>query len=278
MKPPAAALTAQLGLDPDPWQAEVLDSTHPRLLLNCCRQAGKSTTVAALALAQAVFVPGSSVVLLSRTFRQAAELFRTVTEFHRTLGRPFLERQSVQKLTLTHGSRVVCLPCRDDTVRGYASVALLVIDEAARVPDALYKAVRPMLAVSGGRLVLLSTPFGRRGFFHDAWEKGGDDWLRVRVPASQVPRILASFLDGERRALGDACFRQEYECSFEALEGLVYPEFDDCLLDTWPNPKGQPVGGIDWGFHNPFAALWGVHDKDDVLWIAGEIYARQRPL
>jgi hypothetical protein len=100
----------------------------------------------------------------------------------------------------------------------------------------------------------------------------------IRAGRAQVPRILASFLDGERRALGDACFRQEYECSFEALEGLVYPEFDDCLLDTWPNPQGHPVGGIDWGFHNPFAALWGVHDADDVLCIAGELYARQRPL
>ncbi len=44
----------------------------------------------------------------------------------------------------------------------------LKIDEAARVSDELYRAVRPMLATSGGRIVLLSTPFGKRGFFFRA--------------------------------------------------------------------------------------------------------------
>jgi hypothetical protein len=44
---------------------------------------------------------------------------------------------------------------------------MLVIDEASRVDDTLYLAVRPLLAVSGGRLVALSTPFGKRGWFHD---------------------------------------------------------------------------------------------------------------
>jgi hypothetical protein len=31
-----------LGLDPDPWQIEVLQGGHPRLLLNCCRQTKQS--------------------------------------------------------------------------------------------------------------------------------------------------------------------------------------------------------------------------------------------
>ena len=54
MKAPAVPLMRNLGLEPDPWQVEVLESTHPRLLLNCCRQAGKSAVVAVLALTEAV--------------------------------------------------------------------------------------------------------------------------------------------------------------------------------------------------------------------------------
>jgi phage terminase large subunit len=72
--------------------------------------------------------------------------------------------------------------------------------------------------------------------------------------------------------------QQEYECSFVALEGLVYPDFPIALVDNWPQPAGQRVGGIDFGWRNPFAALWGVLDRDDVLWIAGERYLRQTPL
>ena len=61
---PAVQFMHKLGLEPDPWQAEVLETDHRRLLLNCCRQAGKSTTVAVLGLVEAVWVPGTRVLLL----------------------------------------------------------------------------------------------------------------------------------------------------------------------------------------------------------------------
>src|SRR5690242_1902906 len=121
----AVQLMRKLGLEPDPWQVEVLEGGHPRLLLNCCRQAGKSTAVALLGLAEAVFVPGSKVLLLSRSLRQSAELFRIVTGFYRRLGCPMRERLTAEELALENHSRVVCLPCREDTIRGYANVSLL---------------------------------------------------------------------------------------------------------------------------------------------------------
>src|SRR5262249_843209 len=145
-----------LGLEPDPWQVEVLESRHARLLLCCCRQAGKSTVVAMLGLAEALFVPGTKVLLVSRSHRQSRELFRMVTEFYHRLGHPMKRRQRQEELLLDNHSRVVCLPCKEETIRGYSHVNLLVLDEAARVPDDLYRAVRPMLAVSGGRLICLS--------------------------------------------------------------------------------------------------------------------------
>ena len=180
-RPPAVGIMRNLGLEPDPWQVEVLEAGHPRLLLNCCRQAGKSTVVAMLGLVEALFVPGTKVLLVSRSLRQSAELFRIVTDFHRRLGSPLRERQNAEELCLGNVSRIVCLPCKEETIRGYSRVSLLVIDEAARVPDDLYRAVRPMLAVCNGRLICLSTPYGKRGFFHDAWANGGDDWARIEV-------------------------------------------------------------------------------------------------
>ncbi len=36
------------------------------------------------------------------------------------------------------------------------------------------------------------------------------------------------------------------------------------------------VGGIDWGFNHPFAAVWGHVDQDDVLWLTGMRYVRQQ--
>jgi Terminase large subunit, T4likevirus-type, N-terminal/Terminase RNaseH-like domain len=291
------------GLTPDPWQCQLLRSKAARILLNCCRQAGKSTTVAALALHTALFTPESLVLLLSRSQRQSSELFRKVIEFYQALvfegaRTARAEARSALRLELTNGSRIVSLPGHEETVRSYSGVRLLIIDEAARVPTDLYRAVRPMLAVSRGRLVILSTPFGRRGFFYRAWEDKATDWQRFQVRAEQVRRIGRAFLDEELRTLGQSWFNQEYGCSFEAREGLVYPEFPRCVVRSLPaelsgllqiadsrihNGRQSAVGlrlygGIDFGFRNPFAAVWGVRDQQDVLWIFGEHYARRAPL
>jgi Terminase large subunit, T4likevirus-type, N-terminal len=277
-RPPAVLMMQRLGLEPDPWQIEVLEAGHLRLLLNCCRQAGKSTVVGLLGLAEALFLPHTKVLLLSRSMRQAAELYRTVVDFHQRLGERLKLRCNAHELRLANGSRIVCLPCREDTVRGYSHVSLLVIDEAARVPDDLYKTVRPMLAVSAGKLICLSTPYGRRGFFWDAWSRGGTDWARIEIPAERIPRIAPEFLAQERRCLGESWYRQEYCCSFEALEGLVYPDFARCVVPGQAPAGARHYGGIDFGYRNPFAAVWGTLDRDDVLWLTGEHYVRQQDL
>src|SRR5262249_14352740 len=153
----------------------------------------------------------------------------------------------------------------------FGGVNLLVLDEAARIRDELYRSVRPMLAVSQGRLVALSTPFGRRGWFYHEWS-GDGPWRRFRISWHDCPRITPEFIEEERRALGDLWVAQEYETTFSSLEGLVYPDFPRALIDAAPVVKGREVGGIDFGWHNPFAAVWGTLDGDDVLWLTGERY------
>ncbi len=275
-----AGIFRLLGLTPDPWQRQLLLAPHRYVLLNCSRQSGKSTVVAVLALHTALFTPRSLTLLLSPTLRQSAELFRKVVSAYTALGRPVpaLGRSRTQ-LELANGARVLCLPGKEETIRSFSGVTLLVIDEAARVPDDLYRSVRPMLAVSRGRLVCLSTPFGKRGFFYREWEDAQAPWHRVRISWRDCPRITPEFIAAETRALGESWVRQEYEASFEALEGLVYPDFEDrCAVDDWPEPDGRRVGGIDFGFRNPFCALWGVLDRDDVLWIGHERYLRETPI
>lgn len=271
------------GLRPDPWQKQMLLSDAKQVLLNCSRQSGKSTTVAALSLHTVLCRPGTLVLLVSPSLRQSQELFRKVIECYAAIDRPIGTRVSNQtRLELETNSRIICLPGKEETIRSFSGVDLLVIDEAARVPDDLYRSVRPMLAVSSGRLICLSTPFGKRGFFHEEWDHGGGHWLRFRIPWQDCPRIRPEFIEMEKRSMGESWVRQEYECSFEALEGLVYPDFEEqCSVDSLPQAHGTPsvgfrhVGGIDFGFRNPFCALWGVLDRDDVLWLTHERYLRE---
>ena len=236
------ALARRVGLEPDPWQADLLRSRARQIIMCCARQTGKSAMAALLALHEALYRPPALVLMLSPSLRQSSELFRRAKTFYMALGddAPPAVRESALRLELANGSRIISLPGKETTIRGYSDVAMLVVDEAARVPDELYMAVRPMLAVSGGRLILLSTPFGKRGFFFHEWMEGAG-WERVRVTAHQCPRIDPAWLERERAAIGDWWFRQEYLCEFlesvdqvfsyehvvGALSGDVEPLFGD---------------------------------------------------
>lgn len=202
------------GIEPDDWQADVLRSTATRMLLNCSRQSGKSTTTAVLGLHQALYESGSLVLLLSPSQRQSAELFRKVAQCYSATGATVPPTaESALRLELSNGSRVISLPATAATVRGYSAVDLLIVDEAAWVPDELITAVRPMLATSGGRLIAMSTPYGTRGWFYEAW-RSDDAWGRYKVTAEQCPRISPAFLEEERHTLGSWWFQQEYMCEF----------------------------------------------------------------
>ena len=236
------------GQPPDPWQAALLRSPSKRLLLLCNRQAGKSTTAGKLALREALLHPPALVLLLSPSLRQSAELFRKVLDSFSALGRPAaVTYESVLRIEFTNGSRILSLPADEKNIRGFSGAAMLVIDEAARVEDALYYAVRPMLAVSGGKLVALSTPFGKRGWFYQEWH-GQNAWERVRVTADQCPRIPKEFLEEEKRTLGPEWYAQEYECSFTSGSGMpLFPS-------EWLDRAERLAEGLR-GKHHPAKAI-----------------------
>jgi phage FluMu gp28-like protein len=177
-------------------------------------------------------VPGSLVLVASPTKRQSAELVRKAAGFLRQLGiKPVGDGDNETSLQFPNGSRIVGLPGTESTIRGFSSVSLLLIDEAARVTDAMYKALRPMLAVGGGDLWMMSTPFGRRGFFYETWMHGGAHWKRVRVQATECPRIPASFLEFERADMGTT-FEQEYMCEFvDCSSGAFDRDLVEAALD-----------------------------------------------
>src|SRR5665213_2062864 len=203
----------RLGFEADEWQSAVLRSTAKRGILNCTRQWGKTTVSVAKVIHRVFTVPKSLVVVASPGGRQSGEWMRKAGEM--------LARLDIRKrgdgynkisLLLPNGSRIVGLPEVEAKIRGFSALSMLVIDEAARVSDEMYRALRPMLAVGNGDLWLMSTPWGKRGFFYETWEHGGDQWLRVRVPGTECERISKGFLEEQRSVMGLDSFRQEHMC------------------------------------------------------------------
>lgn len=208
-----------LGLTPDLWQREVMNSDQDTLVL-ASRQAGKSTAAAALALHRAVSA-GGTVLVVAPTERQSTELVLRVRKMAALAGLP-LEAEGRTYLEMEGGGRVIALPAHPEGIRGYTAV-MVVLDEAAYIPDDLYVAVRPMLAVTRGRVLAISTPAGKRGWFWREWHEGGDHWHRVRVSAEEVPRFSPEFLQAERLRVGERMFAQEYLAEFvEERQGALW--------------------------------------------------------
>jgi len=242
---PTRLLTAA-GLEPDPWQRELLMEPWNRALLNVTRQGGKSTTVAAVALHTALYRSEALVIVLAPARRQSKEVLLKAWSLYRSAGRPVaVDNRSELRVRFENGSRLVALPGSEKTVRGFSDVDLIIADEAARVPGELYRTVRPMLAVSGGRLIGMSTPWGRRGWFYEAWTDPEQQWHRVEVTAPECPRLTEEFLQQERREMPESWFRSEYLCEFtdtvdsvfsmtdvDAMESDVAPLFGADATDT----------------------------------------------
>src|SRR5262249_13008637 len=128
---------------------------------------------------------------------------------------------------------IVSLPGKESTIRGFARVSMLIVDEAARTPDALYRAVRPMLAISRGSLICLSSAYAQMGFFYEEYVNGGPEWTRIKIQARECLGIDQAFLEEERRALGPRIFAREYECEFCSADDAAF-DFDSVLAAMTP--------------------------------------------
>ena len=251
-----------LGLKPDELQSRALRSDNKRIMFNCCRQWGKSTIASVKVLHRAVFRPNQMILVISRSMRQSGELFRKIITCRRLVDWiPEDVEETKTTLTLHNHSRIVSLPGTEETVVGFSAVDLCVEDEASRVADDLYFAVRPMLAVSNGALMLMSTPRGKRGHFWREWTEGVG-WDKYEIKAADCTRISAAFLEGERASMLPRWYRQEYECSFEELEGAV---FEADMIEGAFSHDVAPLFGDDKVFSPEVEALFSVDDADDFL-------------
>ncbi|WP_449428313.1 phage terminase large subunit [Rhodanobacter umsongensis] len=221
-------------VEPAGWQEEVIRSEARRLLILVNRQGGKSTVVGAKCVHGMLYAPGLYLII-APTLRQSKLLFKKVSSVYRRLpGVPRIVRDTDTELELENGSHLVALPGDNDaTIRGYSAPRAVYIDEAARVADSVYTALRPMLAASpSGQMIALTTPYGRRGWFYEAFEFG-KGWERVTITARDCPHITEEFLAEEREGMSEWQFRAEYLCQWtDTDEAFFSSELCDAMVDN----------------------------------------------
>ena len=227
-----------LGYHPDPWQEKLLRSRSNKIILNCSRQSGKSTTCAVLGLHESIYRRPSFGLVIAPSQDQSAELMLKFDEFRGAVELPsdYLSTDTKLAVRFSNGNRFIARPGSEKSSRSFSAVTLLLEDEAARVPDPLYSSVRPMLAVSNGRHILMSTPFGKQNHFFKIWDEQRDIWEWYEIPAEMCPRISKQFLEEEKRI--NLWFEQEYHCAFLDAEGSV---FSSDLFKSLANPSVSPL-------------------------------------
>lgn len=245
-----AGYVRSVGLDPFAWQEEALDPGIRRMILLTARQSGKSTVVAGKAIQKARFHPGSLTLIICPAQDQSKELMKKVETFMmHDKDLPEMKHDATFEKEFINGSRIVALPGSERSVRGYSGPSMIIIDEASRVLDETYRALRPMMTGADTELVLMSTPYGKRGFFYNEWTHG-QNWRKILVKPAYTfstdldlipdvdektyrkqnpglstyysPRHTFEFLQDELYSMGEYWFRQEYLCEFVETEEQLF--------------------------------------------------------
>jgi len=202
----------------DKWQREVLDYDG-NIALRCGRQSGKSEVVSQKAVDFAVNNAGTTTMVIAASQRQSSLLFEKVVAklslHHIDL---IKDKPTMTKVDLLNGSRIYCLPTGriGHYIRGF-TIDLLIADEAAYIPEAVWVAIEPTISISKktkgfGHIVLLSTPAGKGGYFYNAFfDKDFRTW---HVSAEDCPRHDKDFLRRKRLTLTKAQYKQEYLAEF----------------------------------------------------------------
>jgi len=196
----------------DDWQQEVLECAG-NLVLRSGRQVGKSTVIAVKAGEYALTNPGKTILVVAAVERQAFLLFDKILAYIYETDKKQIkkgkDRPTKSRIKLTNGSTIYCLPTglSGHGIRGY-TIDLLIADEAAFIPEEVWTAVTPMLAVTRGDIILLSTPFGRRGYFYRCFND--PTFTSFHVSSEDCPRKNDAFLEQERARMTKLQYAQEY--------------------------------------------------------------------
>ena len=225
---PLRFATQLLGFQPNAAQRLLLHPGVQKAILCCHRGAGKTEIIAHLAGHHVYTVPNATVLVCSETAEKAAELIQRTIKILAKLGfhaRPDKLRKN--GFVFPNGSRLLPMPTRAGAVRGYAAT-MVIIDEAATVPDKVYTAIRGTRAATSknASFWIMSTPGARSGFFYDLWNSPDPTWTRIHLSALDNPRISAEFLAEEKRQMHPDDFAREYLAEFGDTRTALFRQAD----------------------------------------------------
>lgn len=193
----------------DPWQEELIKCKGDITVVSG-RQCGKSAGVSILISEEAVNIQNSYILIGAYTIEQAELLFWKIKDYMWAKHSGMIKgRPTLHFMELINGSKIICKAVGDTGagMRG-PTVTTLVLDEAAFIPDRAWVAIEPVISVSKGRTILLSTGQCKTGFFYKSTLR--EEVTIFHVSARDCPRHTKEFLDRKEAEMSPIAFAQEY--------------------------------------------------------------------
>jgi hypothetical protein len=211
-----------LDFQPDEFQTQILTEANSRIMVLGPRQTGKSTAAAVRVIFEATKQDDTLILLASASGRQSGQIMEKARKMAQQLdlhiGPP---PPKCDGFSLNNGSQIVSLPDNEQTIRGFSAPKLIIIDEAAFASAEALKALEPMLSVSAGTIMLLSTPNGQHGYFYEQWHAEHSNWTKLKGTLEGCPRMKPEAIEAIRKSMSKDDFEQEFECRFIAASGQI---------------------------------------------------------
>lgn len=243
---PAELGIGYIGAALDGWQRRYLERAPEcsRIAIAASRQSGKSTVTAVFVAWCLMFLPKFTCLVASRSLRQAAYYLDKVRDIVLSvIPRDAMQSMNRLSMKLPNGNEIISIPCaQPDAGRGF-SPDLILLDEAAFAPEALFTAITPSVAATHGAIHMISSPNGRQGVFFEAFEgRASDVWETFRVTWKDCPRMTQAQMDVERITLGDLYWRQEFMAEFVQPLGAF---FGNSGLLAFSDEEDQDLGSLE---------------------------------
>jgi hypothetical protein len=221
--------------EPYEYQERMIRAFHEnRFTINLTgRQLGKTTCAAGFLLWKAMFTPDTQILIVANKFVQALEIMDRIKFAYENLPdhiRAGVNEYNKSTVTFDNGSKIVSRATSKDAGRGL-SVTLLYADEFAFVApnkaSEFWTSIQPVLS-TGGSCIVTSTPNNDEDQFAQIWKGASDTtdefgnpvpggvgkngFFAISVPWWEHPERDEAWAKPFRESLGEARFRQEFEC------------------------------------------------------------------
>lgn len=238
-------------------QQEAYDIMHKEdcrfLVARWSRQCGK-TIFGEIMLIEYLCKPSTFNAYISPTFAQGKKVFAELSQLLENTGIIKKANAADLKIESIYGSTLKFFSMESaNSIRGNTVSGLLVMDEAAFFPtqladgsDPYYNVIFPIIKARKPKVLVISTPNGRQGMYHDLYLKafnGEKGYYQLTATIYDDDLISPEEIEELKRGYPPLAFKQEFEVEFLDNALTVFPNFENCFDGHFE--KGKCWIGID---------------------------------